>query len=365
MRILIVSDTYYPHPGGVPEHIYHTSIELLKLGHQVTILAPSINGDENYTYPPVIRIGKGIPVIANRSHSRLAVGIGIQKKVKRVMENGNFEIVHIHGFSPNLPLLALKYSRSKNIATFHAAYDKNLLYKITKRGLMPYFDKIDKKIAVSRVARRSIQMFFPGTYKIIPNGIDINRFNPEIEPIFSLKNGPTILFVGRFEQRKGLKFLIRAFPSIARKVPGARLIIVGRGRLSLKIPESIRNRVIIKTNVSPANVPRYYATGDVFVSPATGNESFGIVLLEAMATGKPIVASDIPGYKCVMEDECEGIFVKKEDPDALSDAIINLLENPQLRETMGERGREKALKYSWNKIVKQIERVYKEVTSNE
>jgi phosphatidylinositol alpha-mannosyltransferase len=228
---------------------------------------------------------------------------------------------------------------------------------MSKRYLMKYFNKLDARIAVSKIAEKSISMFFPGRYIIIPNGVDIDRFNPEVEPLPEFKGRFDILFIGRFEPRKGLKYLLSAFPAIKKQVPDARLIIVGNG--SFKVPRRYSNDIVLRKCVHLSQIPRFYASADVFCSPATGNESFGIVLLEAMASGVPVVASSIPGYRCVIKDRDTGILVEKKNPQAIASAIIKLARDKGLREKMGERGREFAIGFSWETITNKIETVYR------
>ncbi len=353
----MVSDVYYPHPGGVSEHIYHASRELMKRGHSVTIMAPHMDGDDDVgRLPSVVRVGRGMPILANRSHSRIAVAWNIEKLVENVV-TGGFDIIHMHGFVPVLPLLALKYSNAKNIVTIHAAYEKNFAYSVSRGWLRRYARKLDARIAVSSVAEKSISMFFPGRYIIIPNGVDINRFKPEIESLPELEGRFNILFVGRFESRKGLKYLLSAFPMIKREVPDARLVVVGSG--GFEVPQKYINDIILRKSVPPSLIPQFYASSDVFCSPATGNESFGIVLLEAMASGVPVVASSIPGYRCVIKDDSTGILVERENPRAIASAIIKLAGDRDLREKMGKRGREYAIGFSWERITHKIETVYK------
>lgn len=353
----MVSDVYYPHLGGISEHIYHMSCELMKRGHTVTIMAPHMDGDDEVNrFPPVVRVGKALPISANRSRSQIAVTWDIQKQVNEVVKRG-FDIIHIHSFVPVLPILALKYSDTRNVITVHAAYDRSLAYKMSKRYLMKYFNKLDARIAVSKIAEKSISTFFPGKYIIIPNGVDIDRFNPEVEPLPEFKGRFNILFIGRFEPRKGLKYLLSAFPIIKKQVPDARLIIVGSG--NFKVPRRYSNDIVLRKCVHLSQIPRFYASADVFCSPATGNESFGIVLLEAMASGVPVVASSIPGYRCVIKDSNTGVLVEKQNPQAIASAIVRLAKDRGLREEMGKRGREYAVGFSWEKITDKIEAVYR------
>ena len=279
----------------------------------------------------------------------------------------NFDLVHIHGtIAPLLPYLALKYSHAKNVITFHSAHEGSLGYVLWEPVLEQYFRKIDGMIAVSDVARDSVSKYFPGDYRIIPNGIDTQRFNPDVQPMQHLAQySPKILFVGRFEPRKGVRYLLQAFPAVIKRYPSAKLIVVGRGFLERYyrryVEEHIKEHVIFCGHVSPDDLPRYYASCDIYCSPATGAESFGIVLLEAMATGKPIVASDIPGYKKVMVDGHEGLFFGTRSPQSLAEKINMLLGDRERMRAMGQRGREKALTYDWPKVTKHVVQFYEEL----
>ena len=367
----MASDTYYPHVGGIAEHVHHLSLELRKRGHHVDILTSNhARNTFNFEDPPyVIRVGRGIKIPINKSMAPIAFSPFINLKVRNIVRGGNYDIIHTHGsLAPTLPILALNYSRSVNFATFHAAHSESLGYELFKPYLHKLFRKIDGPIAVSEVARDTMMRHFSGNYRIIPNGVDINRFNPEVPPFPDLRGDGffNLLFVGRFDPRKGLRFLLKALPRIVKEVRNTRLIVVGSGPLKKYyqqfIKSEIRDRVLFTGPVSPEELPRYYATCDMLVSPATGAESFGIILLEAMASGKPVVASDIPGYRQVMENGREGLFVRPEDPEALARAVIELLRHPEAMKGMGEAGREKAVSfYSWDRIAGEVESYYFEV----
>ncbi len=367
----MASDIYYPYIGGIAEHVHHLSLELRKRGHKVDILT-SNHGNKTFHFedpPYVIRVGRGLRIPINKSIASVAFSPFINLKVRSIIRGGNYDIVHTHGsLAPTLPLLALKYSNSVNFATFHAAHSRSIGYGLFKLYLHKIFKKIDGPIAVSKVAKDTMSRHFDGHYRIIPNGVDINRFKPDIQPFCELKERGVLnlLFVGRCEPRKGLKYLLKALPTIFREIPNSRLIVVGSGPLKKWYQQLVRpehkDRVIFTGPVSPEDLPRYYATADVFVSPAIGAESFGIILLEAMASGVPIVATNIPGYKQVMEDGKEGLFVKPKDPEDLAKATVFLLKKPELRKEMGKRGRKKAVSfYSWEKIASEVESYYFEV----
>jgi len=367
MKILIVSDIFYPHTGGVSEHMFYLWQNLKTLGYKALILAPSFGKNYPYVDEDIVRMGRAIKIPKNQSFSVLTFGITIPWKLRRFLNKEKFDIIHIHGpVAPVLPYFALKYSRSKNFITFHSAHEESFGYILWEPVLEQYFRKLDGLIAVSEVARDSVSKYFPGNYRIIPNGVDTNRFRPDLKPIAELEKYPfKILFVGRFEPRKGLKYLLQAFPTIIKEFPDAKLVVVGSGFLEnyyrRYIEEHIKENVIFAGRVAPGDLPRYYASCDIFCSPATGAESFGIVLLEAMASGRPIVASGIPGYRTILEDNKEGLFAKPCDPGSLAEKLINLLKNKKVMMAMGHNGRKKALKYDWHIVTKQVLDFYSEV----
>lgn len=369
MRVYIVSDSYYPHLGGVTEHIRHTAEELRLLGHEVDVLTASHGDNRGYEAPEILRVGRVLKIPVNKSFSTVTVGFDISAKAGRILTRGGYDIVHAHGpLAPTLPLLAVRNSKSVNVATFHTAHSRPpYSYRVFKDYLKRYyFSKLDGLIAVSTVARDCMSRFFPGDYRIIPNGVDVQRFSPELPPMKRLRGSEqNILFVGRFDPRKGLKHLLLAFPMVVRQIAEAKLIVVGGGPLKLYyerfIDPSVRDKVFFEGHVSPDDLPLYYASCDLFCSPATCAESFGIILLEAMSSGKPIVASDIDGYRQVIEDGVDGILVRPEDPEALANSIVRVLRSPELRARLARDGRKKAELYSWEKVTKTIEDYYFEV----
>ena len=223
-------------------------------------------------------------------------------------------------------------------------------------------DRLDGRICVSEVVREYITQYFPGDYTIIPNGIDCARFaSPEIQPIEQYNDGrPNILFVGRMEKRKGFRHLIRAYRLIKKSIPDARLLVVGA--FSDKDKSSfVRYARTYKLRgvhfigyVPPEELPRYYRTATLFCAPSTGFESFGIILLEAMAAGLPIIASDIPGYCSVVENGVDGLLVPTGDEQALADAVIDLLRDPAKRARISAAGKIKAAQHDWDIVARQL-----------
>jgi phosphatidylinositol alpha-mannosyltransferase len=278
--------------------------------------------------------------------------------------------VHVHGsLAPTLPIAAINASRVVNVVTFHAGHDQSLGYALFRSELKPYFDASHGLIAVSETARTSCLKYFHGPYRIIPNGIDPTIFRPDVEPAPGLTDGrPRILFVGRFEPRKGLKFLLMAMPEIVKQVPSVELVVVGTGLLGYSyksyLSKEVQEHVRWAGLIGGEERPRYYAGCDVFCSPATGQESFGIVLLEAMATGRPVVASDIPGYRSVVTDGRDGLLVPTRDTDAIAAALVRVLRDRELAARLSQAGRQRALDFSWHRIANRVESLYEELVGH-
>jgi len=317
----------------------------------------------------VIRVGSNVLIRYNRAYVNLTTGWNIYGKMKRLLDRGQYDIVHIHcPLVPVLPLAATRTSRNALVfGTFHASAKSNAGYLLFNPLLRKYHRRLDGRIAVSNPARDFVHKYFGGEYRIIPNGVDTSRFNPDNEPVEELNDGAlNVLFVGRPDPRKGLEYLIRAM-EIARPKSNSRLrlVIVGdgprRSAYEALVDHRCRDSVLFLGSVSGDLLPRYFTSAHVFCSPATGNESFGIVLLEAMASGVPVVASDIPGYRTVVTNGEEGFLTKPRDSEALARTILLLLNDGRLREDMGAKGRKKALTYSWDNIAGQIEQYYFEV----
>lgn len=211
--------------------------------------------------------------------------------------------------------------------------------------------------------------YFPADYVVIPNGIDYARFaDPALRPPEPFDDGrPTVLFVGRLERRKGLRYLLEAFARVQAACPEARLLLVGAFGKAEKAPYvaqawALRLRQVRFIGYVPdAELPRYYRAATVFCAPSIGMESFGIVLLEAMAAGVPVVATDIPGYNEVVEDGVQGFLVPPEDPEALAEALLRLLRDPALRARMSAAGRQRARQYDWDEIARRVVEFYEEV----
>jgi len=367
MRIGIITQSFYPIKGGVTEHVNCLYHGLEKLGHEVTIITANFTGFDDDYGMNVIRIGRDFTVPINGAFCNMTVGLELGAKLKKIEKEKKFDLVHIHcPMNPVLPLLAINHLKAPKIGTFHSLMDKNVLLEVFKERLKSIVDRLDGRIAVSEACQEFTQKYFPGQYKIIPNGVDTNRFSPQVKSLPEFRDDDLkILFVGRMDPRKGFKYLLQAFPLVYQRIPKVKLIVVGNGFLrywyNLSLPDILKPRVEYLGFVPADKLPQYYSSADIYCSPATHGESFGVVLLEAMASGKPIVASDIRGYNSVIKNGQEGILVEPKNPLQLAEALIELGKNKKKREQMAKKGRERALKFSWDKVVKEIENYYFEV----
>lgn len=364
LRILQVSDAYYPYPSGVTEYVHNLTQALRRLGHEVSILTGHYQKNEE-TQPGVYRLGRVVYIPMNRSFATLPVGWNLPYKVRNLLRENRFDLLHLHGpFPPDLSFWALHYSKSVNIASFLSAGFSfqargarmfDLLFRVHNR-------MIHGRIAPSRAAEKTFAPYMPGDYEIIPGGVDTDFFNPDVRPRIS-GDQPRVLYLGRLDERKGLPVLLQAFPRIRAQLPDARLIVVGRGPLErhcreLVVKLGIAHSVEFFGFVPEEELPGYYRSCDLYCSPALGGESFGIVLLEAMASGLPVVASDIPGYDEVIEDGVNGLLVPPQNPELLARAVITVLKDPELKARLARGGRRFALAHSWDRIARKVEEFY-------
>ncbi len=362
MKIALVSPYDFAYPGGVTNHISSLEHYLTKMGHKVKVIAPSsktvsIFGDR------FIPVGKPRPVPSSGSIARVTISLRLAPRIKAVLDEEKFDIIHLH--EPLCPMLCttvLRLSQTANVGTFHAygAIGYSLVKPLNTILLKRWFRKLHGKIAVSKPAMELVNKHFPGDYTVIPNGVDLDCFSSGVSPIDEFGDGKiNILFVGRLEKRKGLDYLLEAHKHIKQEIPNSRLIVVGPGtRLRNKYEKRVARNglkdVVFVGCVSHDELPRYYNTADIVCAPATGKESFGIVLLEAMALGKPVVASNIDGYASIMTHGAEGLLVPPKDEKALAQALLSLMESKSLRQQMGVRGRLTAADYDWKRVVQKV-----------
>ncbi|RKX71731.1 glycosyltransferase family 1 protein [candidate division WOR-3 bacterium] len=365
LKLLQVSDAYHPHPGGVSEHLFHLTSALRELGHDAHVLAPSYPG--NYHDPEwVHRIGRVILVKGNKSTITLTFDPLLPLKVRNFLRRERFDVVHTHcPIGYNLPYWALHYSTGINVATFHTAFSGRNLYPYAKPISRGPFKRLDGRIVVSQTALRAIHPHFPADYRIIGNGIDTRRFNPEVSPVDDLiRYDRRILFVGRLDPRKGLEYLIRALPGLVEDLGSVNLFIAGEGDIGryLRLVDAKYHRHIHYLGyIPPDSLPSIYRSAEVAVFPSTGGESFGIVLLEAMASGVPVIASNILGYNEVITHLKDGYLVPPRDPEAIRKAVVDIFSNGRLRKQLVMGGGSRAREFDWMKIAAQIADYYHEL----
>jgi phosphatidylinositol alpha-mannosyltransferase len=369
MKIALVSPYDFAHPGGVVNHISCLEQQFTRMGHEVKIIAPASKAV--YTLGDrFIRIGTPRPIPVSGSIARVTVSIRLESQINEVMEREKFDICHLHEpLMPTLCTTTLRLKHTPMVGTFHASGGKpwyTMFSPLAKWYLDRWFSKLDGWIAVSKPALEYISPYFPADYIVIPNGVDTKHFNHDVTPIDQFTDGRlNILFVGRLEKRKGFDYLLKAYRQVKRNFPKCRLLVVGPGvRLRNKYQKRINNNglsdVIFTGYAAYSELPRYYKTADIVCFPATGWESFGIVLLEAMAVGKPVIASDITGYASVMTNNVEGFLIPPKDEDELAKALIKMITDKSLREEMGARGRPKALQYDWETVARRVYEYYEQ-----
>ena len=364
LKIALVSAYDYAFRGGANEHIRNLAAQFEGWGHTVKVVAPC-SKPEGITEPNFIPMGKPVPVPAAGSIARVSLSVWLRPRIQRLLREEAFDIVHLHEpFSGFVPLYMAGHSETVNIATFHS-YRGTRLYGIGGNKLaMPYFRRLNGLIAVSKPAHDFISAHFPGDYRIIPNGIDVDAFGNGVEPFADLQDGMiNLLFLSRLEKRKGLKYMLGAYSRLKWDWPNLRLLVVGPGK-----PDQDSYRIMSERNLQDVvffgGVPeedkaRYYKSADIYCSPATGRESFGIVLLEAMAAGKPIVATSIEGFSSVLTHGQEGLLVPPQDDEALAEAIATLLKDPEMRNRMAANGRKTVDEYRWERVAGRVMEFYR------
>ena len=345
------------------DHVRHLAAHLTDRGHDVRVIAPCSDSagvsDERF-----VPMGRPVPIPSGGSVARVSLSVWLAPKTKSLLRDEAFNVVHLHEpFSGVLPLTILELSKTANVATFHSYQGTRLWTRATASLAKRYFNRLQGCIAVSEPARDFISSYFPGGYEIIPNGIQVGTYSNGALPYAHLRDGMVnILFVGRLERRKGFKYLLGAFARLKWSWPNIRLLVVGPGSLDDDSARMIGERniqdVLFTGAVSEEEKVRYYKTADIFCTPATGRESFGVVLLEAMAAGKPIVATEIAGYSSVITHGREALLVPPKSEEGLADAIATLLKDPGLARRLGDNGSARAHEFNWETIAGRVEDFY-------
>ncbi|MFF7227861.1 phosphatidylinositol alpha-mannosyltransferase [Streptomyces sp. 2333.5] len=362
MKIGIVCPYAWDVPGGVQFHIRDLADHLIRLGHEVSVLAPA---DDDTPLPPyVVSAGRAVPVPYNGSVARLNFGLLSAARVRRWLQHGAFDVIHIHEpASPSLGLLTCWAAQGPIVATFHTSNPRSRAMIAAYPILQPALEKIRARIAVSEYARRTLVEHLGGDAVVIPNGVDVDFF-ASAEPKAEWQ-GRTIGFIGRIDEpRKGLPVLMKALPAILAEVPDARLLVAGRGdeeEAVAALPAEMRSRVEFLGMVSDEDKARLLRSVDVYVAPNTGGESFGIILVEAMSAGAPVLASDLDAFAQVLDQGEAGELFANEDADALAASAVRLLGDPGRLGELRERGSRHVRRFDWSTVGADILAVYETV----
>jgi phosphatidylinositol alpha-mannosyltransferase len=377
MKIALVSEYYYPLLGGITEHVYNLARSLSERGNDVTVITNNIRPRKGHHFPdepesfPVVRFGKGMPIYSNGSFARVTLGRGLGDELQDFFEHELFDVIHAHSpLTPILPLVAVRRSNAlATVGTFHTYFEQSRSYGLFKKMAAEHMDMLDGKIVVSDACVEALSPYFDADYRVIPNGVDPDYFSPEEPPLPQFDDGKlNILFLGRFDPRNGLRTMLEAFRLVKGDFPDCRLIVVGDGPLR-PYYRSLVSKDLAKdvhfAGLVNGGRPAYYASADIYCSPCN-KASFGVVLLEAMASGKPIVASDINGYRLVMEHGKQGLLAPEGSSEAFADALLKLLNDGELRRAMGKEGRRTVLgKFSWDLVARRVDDYYRELLDSD
>ncbi|MEX2328236.1 MAG: glycosyltransferase family 4 protein [Nitriliruptoraceae bacterium] len=373
MRVAMVCPYDIDVPGGVQQHVRRLTAELSLAGADVRIVAAGTPGSED----GIVRVGRSIGVRFNGSVAPLALGWRVSARVARALADFGPDVVHVHEpIVPHVGPAAVRAARDAGVAvvgTFHAYSARARLAGLARRWGRRTVAGVDTRIAVSRAAagfHAGLHGFDVSDLVVIGNGVDVDRLSAPRPPaeltVDDLVGGDggeiTVLFVGRLERRKGLATLVRAFVRVRHERTGIRLVVVGDGsqlrRCARLVPEALDGDVEFLGRVDNDELVRVHERADLFVSPALGGESFGIVLLEAMAAGTAVIASDLPGYREVLDDGHCGVLVPPGDHGALARAILRLASDPMERRHLVDVSREHVRGFDWPVVTRRVRDEY-------
>jgi phosphatidylinositol alpha-mannosyltransferase len=327
-------------------------------GHAVAIVAPARVAHRE---PGVHFVGRVVDVPWAGSIATLCPSHRSFRRIQRVVATFRPDVVHVHEpFVPSTSLLTVLAADAPVVATFHAFTERSGITRTTAPLLRVLGRRIAASMAVSTAAAQHAGHGMREPLVVVPNGVRIDRFRRPAAGRVA-RSGRVVLWVHRLEPRKGFRVALDAFARLAADVDDVSLVVVGSGpdRAALAaLPAPLRARVRMLGNVGDDDLPRYHAAADVFIASATGKESFGLALAEAMAAGLPIVASDIRGYREVVRDGVEAVLVPPRDASALAVGLRRVLTDPGLAATLARGGRARAEQYSWDVVVPEIEAIY-------
>jgi phosphatidylinositol alpha-mannosyltransferase len=360
VRIALVCPYAWEDPGGVQVHVRELGERLRARGHDVVALTPSRGRPDDAW---IRNVGAALNVPYNASNAPISPWPQTFRNVRAELRAFRPDVVHVHEpLTPSASMFAVLAPAAPVVATFHSGADRARLFDLAAPALRRVARRLAVRIAVSERAASFVRSRIGGTYRVIPNGADVGRFE-NAEPADLGPGAPRILFVGRLHERKGFPTLVSAFGILAADRDDVRLVVAGDGddRAAIeRLPAAARERVTMLGAVRNEDLPPYHAACDVFVAPSVGGESFGMILVEAMAAGLPVVASDIPGYDEVVADGIDGLLVPPRSPVSLAAAIARVLEDPSLAGRLGEAARARARRFDWSVVTEELEEAYRD-----
>ncbi len=382
MKIGMVCPYSFDEPGGVQIHAIDLCEELRRRGHDVSLIGP---GSEEAEVPDFVELGgAAIPIPYNGSVARLAFGPSTWRHLGRWIAKNDFDVVHIHEpNSPSYSMITLAKADGPIVATYHASASESMVLRIFLPILRPFLERIQGGIAVSEEARRWQVEMLSGDPVLIPNGVDTGAYRTA-EPLEELDpDRPRIMFLGRYtEPRKGFPLLLKALPAILDKIPDVEVIVVGGGEID-ELRQMLRKARItfaegtdepgatgdaaptvrILGRLSEDDKAAALVSSDVYIAPNSGGESFGIVLVEAMAAGAAVVASDIPAFSAVTDHGQAGRLFANGSRRDLARVVTEILSDDSARQALIDRGFERSRDFDWDRVTTQVERVYDTVVT--
>jgi phosphatidyl-myo-inositol alpha-mannosyltransferase len=365
VRVALACPYAWDAPGGVQVHVRQLAGCLIERGHEVVVLAPA-------DHPPheewVRVVGRPIRMRYQGTFAPICFSPASWTKVGHVLRGFGPDVVHAHEpTAPSTGMFATLRARVPVVATFHANVERSRLLTAALPLLRPVWRRLKTKLAVSEAARDFYESRFGGGIRIVPNGVDVDLFSRGT-PSSELPAGRRMLWTHRLDPQKAFGVAVAAFATLAVEFPDLWLVVIGDGKdrgMVERLSPEIRSRVLMLGTVPHERLPAYHAGADVFIAPALGQESFGLVLVEAMAAGVPVVASDIDGYREVVHNEVNGLLVPPSDPAALTKAVRRVLQEPDLAKRLAKAGRARAEEFRWDGVADRIEQAYRDAVHSD
>lgn len=365
MRIGIVCPYSFDRPGGVQLHVMDLAEALFARGHRVSVLAPAAPGTGVPGY--VTTAGRSLAVRYNGSTARITFGMVAAMRVRKWLREGEFDVVHLHEpGTMSLSVIAMWARLGPTVATFHTSNDHSRIMRVAKPFIKPGYEELDARIAVSPSADRTVKEHLGvAATHIIPNGVDTDAYTSAttVKEWRGTKNSPTIGILGRMdESRKGLDEFLAAIPLVRRRYPRARFLVAGRfsDRIAAR---AARAGAEVVGELDEGMKARFMASVDVYCAPNLGGESFGIVLVEAMAAGAAVVASDLVAFRDVATDSDGELCVAMHtvgDSVELAARVNALIGDPEARKELATRGQARAGTFDWRQVAPRIEETYRD-----